>query len=480
MLLLVSLYLIGCKHDKIDPISGLSANAGPDQPVQVGQLVTLDGTGSRDDQGVPLTYQWTIIRKPAKSAVTLTAPTTATPTFKPDEVGEYELTLTISNGKETRTDNVLISASVAQPITINADITVQTVLEDRILNPALPDYIVTKSIAVKHQLTIKPGVVIAFERDVRFDITANGGQLIAQGTTDQKIRFDGVNQTKGFWTGIMLFSGSSANVMEYVEVRNAGSQTLLDNKKAGLVLFKESQLAVKNSLFAQNNGYGLFLAEGAQLREFSKNSFQSNAEAGILLSTDHVAKLDAASTFTDNNGRNVVEINGDYIGQTGQHDEIIWGGFTDKTPYRMLNNVAVRSAWKLNPGVTVELSRDVSIHINESGYLNAKGTDTQKIRFTGAENTLAYWKGILCLSPSIQNVIENAEILNAGSAPLAAGNRANLLLYGDNVMMSVRKTLIGGSGGYGIYVGSGSDLNADAATSNTFSRNAQADVEREN
>ncbi|GAB3942716.1 hypothetical protein GCM10028805_07700 [Spirosoma harenae] len=478
--MLASLYLTGCKKDKIDPIPTLVANAGTDQAVQVGQLVTLDGTASRDAQGAPLTYQWTFIRKPAKSAVTITAPTTAKPTFKPDEVGEYELTLTVSNGKETHSDNVLISASVAQPIAISADITVQTVLEDRILNPALPDYIVTKSIAVKHQLTIKPGVVIAFERDVRFDINANGGQLIAQGTADQKIRFDGVNQTKGFWTGIMLFSGSSANVLEYVEIRNAGSQTLLDNKKAGLVLFKESQLAVKNSLFAQNNGYGLFVAEGAQLRELSTNSFQSNTEAGILLSTDNVAKLDAASTFTGNNGRNVVEINGDYIGETGQRNEIIWGGFTDKTPYRILNDVAVRSAWKLNPGVTVELGRDVSIHINESGYLNAKGTDTQKIRFSSVGNTAAYWKGILCLSPSTQNAIENAEILNAGSTPLAAGNRANLLLYGDNVTMLVRKTLISGSGGYGIYVGSGAELNADAATSNTFNQNAQANVEREN
>lgn len=477
---LISLFLTGCKHGEPEPQPTLTANAGADQTVQVGQLVTLDGSASRDQQGSPLTYQWAIIRKPATSInATLTAPTTAKPTFTPDEVGEYELKLTVSNGKDTQSDNVVITTSVAQPITINADITVQTILKDLIANPNLPDYIVTKSIAVKHELTIQPGVVIAFERDVRFDVNANGGILIAKGTADKKIRFVGINPTKGYWAGIMIYSGSNANMLEQVDVLYAGSRPLLDNRKAGITLFKESQIALKNSLIAQHDGYGLFASEEAVVREFAANTFSANTEAGILIATDNVAKLDAASVFTSGNGRNVIEINGDYIGENGQTAEIVWSGFTDKTPYRLLNDVMVRSGWKLNPGVTVESGRDVSIHVNESGYLNAKGTDTQKIRFTGAGNTAAYWKGILCLSASARNSIENAEILNAGSSSLAAGNRANLLLYGDSVVMSVRKTRIGGSGGYGIYVGYGANLNDDAMNSNTFDGNAQANVEHE-
>ncbi|GAB3319203.1 hypothetical protein GCM10027299_11530 [Larkinella ripae] len=478
-MLVAVLLVTGCKKVVVEPTESLVANAGPDQPVQVGQLVTLDGSASGDGSGKPLTYQWTLTAKPAKSVVALTAPTTARPTFTPDEVGEYELSLTVSDGTGTSVDKVLVSASVAQPLTLNKDITVKTVLEDRILNPNLPDYIVPKDIEVRHELTINPGVVIAFERDVTF-IVSDGSVLVAKGTAEKKIRFIGVGQTKGYWAGIMLNSGSNANAFEQVEILHAGSRPLLDNKKLGMALFRDSQIALKNTLLAQNDGYGLYVYSGAVLREFSTNTFSNNTEAGILLSTENVAKLDAASVFSSGNGRNVVEINTDYIGDNVSKDEIVWGGFADKTPYRLLKTVAVRTGWKLNPGVTIEIARDESIIINEDAYLLAKGTASQKVTFTGAGTTAAYWRGILSHSASNQNRIEYAEIKNAGSQAIISGHRANLALYGENATLTIQNTRISGSGGYGIWVGYGSSLNEDAPASNTFDGNVQATIGREN
>lgn len=476
-----SLLITSCKKTiEIEPTAPLLANAGPDQPVQVGQLVTLDGAASKDGQGKPITYQWVIIRKPAKSSATLALASTVRPTFTPDEIGEYEVMLTVSNGATSTTDNVLVTAATAQPLTIDKDITVKTILEDRIQNPNLPDYIVPKSIAVKHELTINPGVVIAFERDVRFDIN-EGAILIAKGTAEKKIRFVGVGQTKGYWTGIMVYSESNVNAMEYVEILHAGSRTMLDNKKMGLSMFKESQMALKNSLFSQNDGYGLFIQETAMLREFAGNTFSHNSEAGILLGTDNVAKLDATSVFTGNNGRNAVEINGSYIGSgSGNDGEISWKGFADKTPYRLLNSVAVRTGWRLSPGVTIEVARDASITINDYAYLLAKGTADNRIVFTGAANTAAYWAGILSHSTSSQNSIENADIRNAGSQALIAGKRANLALYGNSPIMTIRNTRISGSGGYGIWVGYSGGINEDAEISNTFANNAQTNIEQDN
>lgn len=480
LLLSAALLVTGCKKPQVEPVDALTANAGPDQTVQVGQTVTLDGTASHDGQGKAITFQWTVTKKPAASTVTLTAPTTAKPTFVPDEVGEYELEVAVSNGAITNVDKVLVTASVAQPLTLDKDITVKTILEDRIASPNLPDYIVPRNIAVKHELTIKPGVVIAFERDVRFDINDEGGILIAKGTADKKIRFIGVGQTKGYWVGIMLYSESNVNVMEHVEVLHAGSRTMLDGKKTGMAMFKQSQLALKNNLFAQNDGYGLLVQEEAILREFSTNVFSNNSEAGIIVSTENVAKLDAASVFTSGNGRNVVEVNGSYIGHSnGSDGEINWKGFADKTPYRLLNTIAVRTGWRLHPGVTIEAARDVTVIINEEGYLLAKGTAEQKIRFTGAANTTAYWVGILSHSTSTQNSIDQAEINNAGSKAIVSGKRANLALYGHDAAMTIRNTRISGSGGYGILVGYYASINDDANASNTFEGNAQARIQYE-
>jgi hypothetical protein len=55
-----------------------TANAGGDQTVNSGALVQLDGSGSTDPENDPLTYQWTQTSGPA---VTLSDPTSATPTF---------------------------------------------------------------------------------------------------------------------------------------------------------------------------------------------------------------------------------------------------------------------------------------------------------------------------------------------------------------------------------------------------------------
>ncbi len=74
------------------------ADAGPGQNAAVGDTVTLDGSGSFDVDGDPLTYVWSIISKPAGSTATLDAPNAVNPTFEVDLPGEYVLQLVVSDG----------------------------------------------------------------------------------------------------------------------------------------------------------------------------------------------------------------------------------------------------------------------------------------------------------------------------------------------------------------------------------------------
>jgi len=81
------------------------ADAGPDQLVDLGDTVTLDGTGSGDPEDDPLDHGWT---QTAGPAVSLTGATTATPTFTSPEgpaTLTFELTVTDDAGL-TDTDTV--------------------------------------------------------------------------------------------------------------------------------------------------------------------------------------------------------------------------------------------------------------------------------------------------------------------------------------------------------------------------------------
>lgn len=73
------------------------ANAGPDQYKTTGPstIITLDGSGSYDKAGRPMTYAWSFTRTPQGSTATLSDPSSVHPTFTADIEGKYELSLQI-------------------------------------------------------------------------------------------------------------------------------------------------------------------------------------------------------------------------------------------------------------------------------------------------------------------------------------------------------------------------------------------------
>lgn len=81
------------------------ANAGPDQTILLGDLVTLDGSESSDQEYDTLTYSWT---QTAGPTAFLAGETTALPSFWAEEVGTYKFTLTVSDGELTSSDEVTI------------------------------------------------------------------------------------------------------------------------------------------------------------------------------------------------------------------------------------------------------------------------------------------------------------------------------------------------------------------------------------
>ena len=101
-----------------------TANAGADQSVAGGQIVTLNGSGSSDPNGNPLTYSWT---QTSGATVTLSSATSVTPTFTAPAAQSQSQTLrfslVVSDGQLSGgpdTVDVTIPGTVNTPPTANA------------------------------------------------------------------------------------------------------------------------------------------------------------------------------------------------------------------------------------------------------------------------------------------------------------------------------------------------------------------------
>ena len=88
------------------------ADAGPDQAVSVGAVVTLNGNGSSDADLDPLTFSWTFAQKPVGSIAAFSDPTTIAPVFTADVAGTYGVQLVVNDGaQDSAPDGVTITAN---------------------------------------------------------------------------------------------------------------------------------------------------------------------------------------------------------------------------------------------------------------------------------------------------------------------------------------------------------------------------------
>ena len=111
-------------EDNVPPTAAPSADAGTDMSVDTGTTIQLDGTGSFDPEGDPLTYTWTVESRPFFSRAELSDRTAASPTITVDEAGSYEISLIVSDGESSSLpSSIFIEANEAvHPLSNNINL----------------------------------------------------------------------------------------------------------------------------------------------------------------------------------------------------------------------------------------------------------------------------------------------------------------------------------------------------------------------
>ncbi|MCH8842528.1 MAG: fibronectin type III domain-containing protein, partial [SAR324 cluster bacterium] len=106
---------VGPESNEASATPQAGANAGPDQTINPGDLVTLDGSGSSDADLDTLTYLWSLVSVPGGSSVTnlsLSDQTVVNPTFTTDVDGAYVVQLVVNDGElDSAPESVTITAT---------------------------------------------------------------------------------------------------------------------------------------------------------------------------------------------------------------------------------------------------------------------------------------------------------------------------------------------------------------------------------
>lgn len=434
--------------------------------ITITQTYDLDGSASNDPDQDQLSFQWTVVSQPDDSNPELNNDTNAEADFVPDITGEYviQLEVTDPNGNSNVSQVTIIAK--ADPMVINSDINEDTTLEDIFEGSDMPDYLVTSNVDVNAELTVEPGVVVHFEQDRVLKITSSG-MINAEGTSDNLVVFTSANIPGEIrWTGVLIESSDVRNSLNNVEISWAGSDDILHSsgwKTAALAVGNGSKLKLNNTTITNSGDYGLFVHQDGDLgNEFAANSFENNEGYPVGLYADQVSSMDEATTFSGNK-KDVVVVNKSTL---TSDDEVEWNALNNAR-YYLAGDLTINALLRIDQGAEFELQQEANILVDTDGALIAKGTASNQIVFTTAnEEGQIHWSGIIFDSSDARNELDYVNVSwAAGESNFYYGGWQDVSIgVGDNAKATITNSTVSNSKADGIFVHSEAEVTLNDLT----------------
>jgi hypothetical protein len=476
LLLPIFMFLTSCDDEDTPPDFAVIANAGPDQNVETGQEVLLDGTNSVDESGQGVSVEWSLTSIPNGSNASIQNPNSIVARFVPDVEGTYVARLTISNEHGSDSDETTITAeagAAGDAIEITGNITGNMVLE-MVTPPGIVDYIVTSNITVNSQLVVEPGVIVEFRSDAGMRILQEGS-IRAVGTAQDSIIFRGTTKVPGQWRGLRIDSNNPENELAYMAVLHGGSEGIGGtsterNRKGNLLIMSDGvRLKGHNLLLADGSEHGLYIHSISNASiELSQNTYTRNARPAYV-DVHMFNLLDSESDYTGNQE--------DYIASADDRtitSPTVWPALN--VPFE-LPGVTVDSDLEIRAGARFHARNGKGIFVRSDGSFNAVGEETNPIVFRGKFEVRGHWNGIRIVSNNPSNRLEHVEIWHGGQEGMGPTsterNRHTSLMLDENARATVTSVTISESQAYPFWIRGGGNMNLEF-TSNTITSNEHA------
>ena len=351
-------------------------------------------------------------------------------------------------------------------------------------------YLVKGRIVVGAQLTIEPGVLIRFDKDASLHIEGSG-VIIANGTEQERIRFTGTKEDRGWWRGIRVGTTSTRNSMKYVIIEYAGGGELdISTPVANLVVggWEDSgngRLVLQNSILRHGAGYGLNVRNSSVLADSGNNTYTRNADGPAILRLDTIHYLDGDSNYTGNDHDHVVlSTDGALRGSViNTNDQRTWQALN--VPYRVSGWLQIdKSTITIEPKAQFEFTQDAGLLFQQDSTLKIGAGpevgvvyEDDHVLFTGIEKIPGYWRGIQVESTKIANFMNGVTIEYAGSSQgVITISPANLIVGGrdSDGHLALQNSILRHGSSYGLNIRGNSNLTN--SLNNTYRDNAEGPV----
>ncbi|MCF8464039.1 MAG: hypothetical protein K9G41_04320 [Flavobacteriales bacterium] len=345
--------------------------------------------------------------------------------------------------------------------------------EDRVLvdDPEVSiDYLITCDMSVNADVTVMPGVTIAFATDAGITIEETGS-FRAEGTPALPITFEGEDGLKGSWRGIIAYSNDPKNIFDHCIVEHAGGIAHNSNGDRGaFVVWAEGRLSLTNSIVRLSASHGLNATYSDAWLELGGNTFTENDGAPLYLEYHYVNVPSASDSYIGNdNPRILLESSGSTVNVNTTWKKV-------NVDYQVEGGVEIQvrdaAALTIEPGVNVYFESGSSMYVTDEAALVAVGTVQAPIGLYGFTAANGAWGGLYyAFTSNVQNVLDHVTLQHAGNTEFEGA----VYMWADP-KLTVLNSEISNSGSCAFFAGGAGAGNANLTVNDVvFVNNAGAD-----